>query len=92
MILSFKCKDIERLFNDEFVRKFFSIQRQARRKLLILESITKLETLLVPPANRLEKLNGSRKDQYSIRVNDQWRICFRFYNRNVFDVEIIDYH
>ena len=92
MIRSFHCKDIETLFNDRDVRRFRSIERVARRKLLYLHRAIKLQDLRVPPGNRLEALKGNRKGQYSIRINDQWRICFRWKNGDALDVEIVDYH
>lgn len=92
MIRSFRCKDTETLFNDRDVRRFRSIERVARRRLLYLHRTNKLQDLRVPPGNRLEALKGNRKGQYSIRVNNQWRICFRWKNGDALDVEIIDYH
>jgi proteic killer suppression protein len=92
MIRSFKCKDTEALFDDRFVRRFQGIERAARRKLEILESVERLEDLRVPPGNRLETLRGIRKGQHSIRVNDQYRICFVWADGGVEDVEIVDYH
>lgn len=92
MIKSFACKETEELFNEISVRRFQSIERQARRKLLYLHSVRGLQDLLVPPGNKLESLKGNRKGQYSIRINDQWRICFKWKDGNAFDVEIIDYH
>ena len=92
MIRSFHCKDTETLFNDRDVRRFRSIERVARRKLLYLHRAIKLQDLRVPPGNRLEALKGNRKGQYSIRINDQWRICFRWKNGDALDVEIVDYH
>ena len=92
MIRSCHCKDTETLFNDRDVRRFRSIERVARRKLLYLHRAIKLQDLRVPPGNRLEALKGSRKGQYSIRINDQWRICFRWKNGDALDVEIVDYH
>jgi proteic killer suppression protein len=92
MIRSFHCKDSETLFNDRDVRRFRSIERVARRKLLYLHRAIKLQDLRVPPGNRLEALKGNGKGQYSIRINDQWRICFRWKNGDALDVEIVDYH
>lgn len=93
MIRSFACKETERLFGREKVRKISSdLQRVALRKLRMLDAAVNLEDLKVPPANRLEKLKGRREGQYSIRINDQWRICFRFQNAEVSKVEIVDYH
>ncbi|MBM4271562.1 MAG: type II toxin-antitoxin system RelE/ParE family toxin [Deltaproteobacteria bacterium] len=92
MIKSFSCRDTETLFNDIPVRRYQSIERQARRKLLYLQSARTLRDLSQPPGNRLETLKGDRKGQHSIRINDQWRICFKWHDGNAFDVEITDYH
>lgn len=93
MIQRFRDKDTEQLFRGYFSRKLPpDLQRLARRKLLQLDAATKLETLRVPPGNRLEALRGDRKGQHSIRVNDQWRICFTWRNGHAYDVEIVDYH
>jgi proteic killer suppression protein len=92
MIKSFKSKDTEKLFNDLDVRKFRSISRVARIKLEVLNAAVSLSSLRVPPGNRLEKLKGNRKDQHSIRINDQWRICFIWKEENAHNVEIVDYH
>ena len=93
MIQSFKCKETEKIWNQEFSKKFSEdIQRVALRKLFMIQRAKELKDLLAPPANRLEKLKGDRKDQYSIRINDQYRICFRWEDSNAYDVEIVDYH
>ena len=92
MIRSFADGDTDRLFRDEDVRRFRAIERQARRKLLLLNTATSLDDLRVPPGNRLEALAGDRAGQYSIRINKQWRICFRWQNGDAYDVEIVDYH
>ena len=93
MIRSFRDKDTERLFHREPVRKLrHAIQRVALRKLVQLDAATTLEDLRVPPGNRLEKLAGDRAGENSIRINDQWRICFRWVRGNPDDVEIVDYH
>ena len=93
MIKGFASKETEKLFNREFSRKLpQSIQRVARRKLEVLDAAETLQDLRVPPSNRLEKLSGDREGQYSIRINDQWRICFRWQSGNAYDVEIVDYH
>ncbi len=92
MIKSFKCRDTERLFNDIEVVRFRAISRIARRKLELLNAAVSLQSLRVPPGNRLEQLKGNRKGQFSIRINDQWRICFKWQGGDAFDVEIIDYH
>ncbi|MGA2272989.1 MAG: type II toxin-antitoxin system RelE/ParE family toxin [Bryobacteraceae bacterium] len=76
MIRSFRCRDTESLFEDRWVRRFQSIERPARRKLLYLNRALRLEDLCVPPGNHLELLKGERAGTYSIRINDQWRICF----------------
>ena len=80
------------MFNEIPVRRFQSIERQARRKLLYLNSVRTLRDLLQPPGNKLEALKGNRRGQHSIRINDQWRSCFRWQDGNAFDVEIVDYH
>lgn len=93
MILSFKCKETEKIFNLRFSRKLpEDIQKTALRKLKYLSSAVSLEDLKIPPNNRLEALTGNRAGQYSIRVNRQFRICFRWQNGNALDVEIVDYH
>jgi proteic killer suppression protein len=92
VIRSFRDADTEALFRDELVPRFRSIERPARRKLLYLSRARVLQDLRVPPGNRLEALRGDRKGQYSIRINDQWRICFRWQDDGVHDVEIADYH
>lgn len=92
MIRSFKCKDTERLFNDESVDRFRGIEDKARRKLEILNAVINLNDLRSPPGNRLEALKGDRKGQHSIRINNQWRICFVWNSGHVDDVEIVDYH
>ena len=92
MIRSFRDATTKALFNDEDVPRFRAIERVARRKLLYLHQARRLEDLRVPPGNRLEALKGDRKGQHSIRINDQWRICFRWKDGDVFDVEIVDYH
>lgn len=92
MIRSFANKDTELLFQSRSVPRFRNIESVARRKLLMLHAAPTLDTLKTPPGNRLEQLTGRRKGQYSIRVNDQWRICFRWANGEAYDVEIVDYH
>ncbi|MVF21512.1 hypothetical protein EVC37_07870 [Methylocaldum sp. BRCS4] len=92
MIESFKCGETEALFRGERVPRFVNIERVALRKLTQLDVAGRLEDLRVPPQNRLEALKGDRKDQWSIRINDQWRVCFRFESGKAFDVEIVDYH
>jgi proteic killer suppression protein len=93
MIKSFKCRETERLFHREISRKFPSdIQRAALRKLRMLNRSQNLNDLKVPPGNRLEALTADRKGQYSIRINERWRICFSWRKSDAFDVEITDYH
>ena len=92
MIKSFRSADAKALFDDMQVARFRAIERPARRKLLYLSQARSLQDLLVPPGNRLEALKGNRKGQHSIRINDQWRIYFRWAVGHAFDVEIVDYH
>ena len=92
MIRTFNCKDTEKLFNDIDVRKFRNISRIARIKLEVLNAAVSLNSLKVPPGNRLEQLKGKPKKQHSIRINDQWRLCFIWKDENAYDVEIVDYH
>jgi proteic killer suppression protein len=93
MIRGFACPETERLFNDEASRRLpTQIQRVARRKLLLLNQARRLDDLRAPPGNRLEALKGDRAGWHSIRINDQWRICFRWQGTDAFDVEIVDYH
>lgn len=92
MIRSFACAETQSLFESLALPRFRQIERVARRKLLALHAATRLDTLRVPPGNRLEALGGDRKGQHSIRINDQWRICFRWMRDGVVDVEIVDYH
>ncbi len=93
MIKSFADRDTERLFGREPVRCFpAELQRTMLRKLVIVDAAEALKELRVPPGNRLEKLKGDRSGQHSIRINDQWRICFRWKDGDAFDVEIVDYH
>ena len=93
MIRSFRDKETERIFLRERVRKFSqAIQRAALRKLMLLDAADSPEDLRVPPGNRLEKLSGDRKGQYSIRVNDQWRVCFQWRDGDAIEVEVVDYH
>ena len=93
VIRSFRSKATERLFRREPMRRLPPrLQRVALRKLRILDAATSLSDLRIPPANRLEKLSGDRAGQHSIRINDQWRVCFRWVDGDAHDVEIVDYH
>ena len=93
MIKSFACKETQKIFNREFSKKLPSdIQVIAFRKLRMLNRSYTLDDLRVPPSNHLEKLRGSKEGFYSIRINDQWRICFKWKDGNAFEVEIVDYH
>lgn len=93
MIKSFQDKETEKIFNREFSGKLpQNIQNIARKKLIILDAATKLNDLRVPPGNRLEALKGERKGHHSIRINDQWRICFNWKAGDAYDVRIADYH
>lgn len=93
MIKSFRDARTESIWNRRRVKSFPSgLNKIARRKLGILEDAVVLNDIRIPPGNRLEALKGDRSGQYSIRINDQWRICFRWHEGNAFDVEIVDYH
>jgi len=93
MIKTFTCKETEKIFNGRFSNKLpQNIQKVAYRKLVLLNAAATLTFLRIPSANRLEKLSGNRAGQRSIRINDQWRICFNWQNDNALNVEITDYH
>jgi len=92
VIRSFRCKDTERLFQRGPVRRFRAVESVARRKLEMIDAAQTLQDLKVPPGNRLEALKGDRRGQHSIRVNDQWRICFIWREGAAENVEILDYH
>ncbi|MCR2050920.1 type II toxin-antitoxin system RelE/ParE family toxin [Acetatifactor muris] len=93
MIKTFTDRETEKIYNQRFSKKLpQSIQRIALRKLIMIDNAQRLEDLRVPPANHLEKLDGDREGQYSIRINDQYRICFKYDGNNYYDVEIVDYH
>ena len=93
MIRSFKCKETARLFENGFSRRFpLSIIKTAIIRLVMLNRSGKLGDLEIPPSNHLEKLSGDRKNQYSIRINDKYRVCFKWQENNAYDVEIVDYH
>jgi proteic killer suppression protein len=92
MIHSFACAETEALFNSKVVPRFKNIECVVRRKLLQLSATTDLASLRVPPGNQLEMLKGNRKEQHSIRINDQWRLCFIWKDDGAYQVEIVDYH
>ena len=92
MIADYKSEETRRLKATGHSRKFQAFERLALRKLDMLEAVVDLETLRIPPRNHFEALHGKREGQYSIRINDQWRICFTWRDGNVHDVEIVDYH
>jgi proteic killer suppression protein len=92
MIQSFKSDETKTLFSGKAVPRFVNIRAVAERKLQMLNRATRLDDLRVPPNNRLEALKGNRAGTFSIRINDQWRLCFRFEGGHAFDVEIVDYH
>ncbi len=92
MIKTFRCKDTQALFEGGCPRKLKAFATVADRKLQMLDDACALDDLRSPPGNRLEALHGNRKGQWSIRINDQWRVCFRFADGDAFDVEIVDYH
>ena len=93
MIISFRCSETEKLFNRRFSKRLpEAIQKTAVRKLWQIDAAVTINDLRIPPNNQLEKLKGDRKECYSIRINRQYRICFRWQNNNAYDVEIVDYH
>ena len=92
MIKGFGSSETQELFERRVSRRFGSIRRAALRKLLIIDAAESLQDLRVPPGNRLERLPGNRAGQHSIRINEQWRICFRWKAGDAYDVEIVDYH
>jgi proteic killer suppression protein len=92
VIRSFRCRDTERLFRREPVRRFKSIERSALRKLDVIDAADQIATFFLLPGNRCERLLGDRKGQCSIRINDQWRICFEWRDGHAYQVEIVDYH
>jgi len=93
MIISFGSKETEKIWDGERVKKIpMEIQQVGRRKLRMLNNSQNISDLMIPPSNRLEKLSGKLKDYYSIRINDQWRIIFKWENNHSYEVKIIDYH
>ncbi len=92
MIKSFGSADTERLFRRERVKRFEAIERQAQRKLAMIDAAEELRDLSTVPGNRLEKLHGDREGQYSIRITDRWRVCFLWKEGDAYDIEIVDYH
>ena len=93
MIRRFKCRETSFIWEGKISKRFpRDIQDTARRKLRMINQSRDLKDLLIPPGNRLEQLKGSRKGQYSIRINDQWRICFKWNEGDAYDVEVVDYH
>jgi len=92
VIRTFRCKDTAAIFSGARAPKFGNIQQRAREKLRYLHYAADIRDLRMPPGNRLESLSGKRAGQWSIRINDQWRICFRWESGHAHDVEIVDYH
>ena len=92
MIRSFRCNETERLFNRLLSRRWRNIERVIRRKLELLNAATSLMDLTVPPNDRLEAFKGNRRGQHSMRVNDQWRVCFVWRDGDAHEVEVVDYH
>ncbi len=93
MIKSFRSSETEKIFQRQFTPRFPSdLIRSAQRKLALLDAAEILDDLRVPPGNHLEKLSGDRRGQYSIRINEQWRVCFRWSEGDAYEVEIVDYH
>jgi len=93
VIKTFKCKETEKIWNEVYSKKFpADIQKRALKKLMMINYANCLTDLKVPPKNCLEALKGNRQGQYSIRINDRWRICFKLLDNHAFEVEIVDYH
>ena len=92
MIKTFQCLNTEALFHGKRVARFVNFERAALRKLEQIDLALTIEDMRIPPGNRLEALKGDRAGQWSVRINDQWRVCFRFKDGDAFNVEIVDYH
>ena len=92
MIIAFADSETQKLFNTGHSIRFANIERLALRKLDMINAACNINTLRIPPGNHLEKLKGDRKNSYSIKINDQWRICFKWNDKHAYDVEIVDYH
>ena len=92
MIKSFGCKDTEKLFNDRWVRRFQAFERQARKRLMVLNAAPSLNALMLNPGNMFHALKGNRQGQYAISINKRWRVCFEWHDGNAFKVAIVDYH
>jgi len=97
MIKSFACRDTEKLFNDQRVRRFQSFERQARKRLMVLHAAPSLDALMLNPGNKFHALTGDKKGQFAkgqfaISINKQWRVCFEWHDGNAFNVGIVDYH
>lgn len=92
MIKNFLCRETEKLFYRQQSNRFKNIERTGVRKLWMIDAAMNINDLRIPPANHLEKLSGKRKGQHSIRINEQWRICFKWKKGDAYDVEITDYH
>ena len=92
MIKSFSCRDTEKLFNDQRVRRFQSFERQARKRLMVLHAAPSLDALKLNPGNKFHALGGDRKGQYAISINKKWRVCFKWHDNNAYHAKILDYH
>jgi toxin HigB-1 len=92
MIQSFFCRETEKLFHDQKVRRFQAFERLARKRLMVLHAAPSIEALMLNPGNKFHALSGKRKGQFAISINKQWRVCFAWRDGNAYDVEITDYH